>query len=300
MSNKDDDFVRPPDKSKKMKLFDDDSPNEMISMRSLGHIFSEGTFDPFCDFYQTDNHYFNSKSFNNNENYMNHNVDDIDDIQFQQDIQSFSRNKLNDILIKLIFSEYDYFNSFCDVEVLMTSIQQYVDKKIDEIILESEICWKIKQKIDSFCEEDIEIKNALKNIFIPDSIDEYEKNVEIKKIEIEKEFNDTNISEKIQKQHELDQQEKKIIEQEKELKTKKRINLMKHLSQQLSKLGSYEDSAKELKLRVTPEIEKYIALQTENVIITHELYKQLDIFLQQIRMDPEIKKELKSVFQYIQ
>lgn len=342
MSNKGDDYVRPPDKTSKMRLVDDSSPNdifendedflrykflimhntkipnemksamiaskrdEMVRMRGLGHVFSGGTFNPFEDFHRTENQYANSKSFSHGFDYRD---DDIDDITFQPPVksksmtiptQTISRNDAYTTLVELIFAYYDDFNSYCNVEGLVMSIQQYLDNTIDEIILQSDVCWGIRQNIELLCQEDTETKNALKKIFIPDSIDEYEKFVEM--INVQKQSNDIKdleeINKQIQLQHELEEQENlKKINKQKEIE--KRNILMNNLFQQLTRLGSYDNSVKELKIQVTPAIEQYIAIETDQVIVTPETYESLIKFIKQIRLDSILKEELINTFQYI-
>lgn len=348
MSKKGDDYVRPPDKSTKMRLVDESSPNdifendedflrykflithntkiphemksamiaskrdEMVRMRSLGHVFSGGTFNPFEDFQHFDNQYANANAFSHNGNNMND--DDIDDITFQPPVEtqptistiahSVSRGDTYNTLLELIFAYYDEFNSYCNVEGLVLSIQQYLDNVINEIILQSDICWGIRQNIDLLCQEDTETKEHLKKIFVPDSIDDYEKFVEL--MTVQKHSNDIDdleeINKQIQLQHELEEQEKlkKLIEEE-ELKIRsekieKRNILMSNLFSQLVRLGNYDNSIKELKTQITEPIEKYIALETDKVMITHELYAQIVRFIKQIRLDSSLKEELINTF----
>lgn len=348
MSNKGDDYIRPPDKSTKMTLVDE-SPNaifendedflrykflithntkiphemksamiaskrdEMVRMRGLGHVFSGGTFNPFDDFHHTENQYANSKAhshgYGNNANQVN---DDIDDITFQQPVSTqpstmtLTRGDAYNALLELIFAYYDEFNSYCNVEGLVLSIQQYLDNIINEIILQSDVCWGIRQNIELLCQEDIETKKQLKKIFVPDSIDDYERFVEM--IGVQKQSNEINdleeINKQIQLQHELEEHEKiKQLVEEEEQKNKrceieKRTTLMNSLFQQLTRLGSYDNSIKELKILITPTIEQYIALETDYVVLTQELYDQIVKFVKQIRLDSTTKEELITAFKY--
>lgn len=345
MSKKGDDYVRPPDKSTKMRLVDETSPNdifendedflqykflithntkiphemksamiaskrdEMVRMRSLGHVFSGGTFNPFFeDIGQFENQYANAHSLNNKN--MD---DDIDDITFQPPIGSqpvtmstttLTRSDAYNILLELIFAYYDDFNSYCNVEGLVLSIQQYLDNVINEIILQSDVCWGIRQNIETLCQETLETKDFLKKIFIPDSIDDYEKFVEM--MSVQKQSNDIEdleeINRQIQLQYEYEEQEKvkRFIEEE-EMKKKlekieKRNGLMSNLLSQLVRLGTYDNSIKELKTQITEPIEKYIALETDQIAIVPELYNQVIKFIKQIRLDSSLKEELINTF----
>jgi hypothetical protein len=267
--------------------------DEMVRMRNMGHVFSQGTFDPFQDFSHFENQY--SNSFNNNVD------DDIDDITFQPPVdfskkipleQNISRDGAYAILIELIFSHYDEFNVFCNVEGLVMSIQQYMENTIDEIILQSDICWSVRQNIELFSHEDEITKEQLKKIFVPDSIEEYNTFVEI--IECQKSAHEIDelekINEEIQLQNEIEEQ-KKLKEQIKE----KRNALMNHLLSQLTRLGAYDIGIKGLKISIETPIQQYIDLITDFVFVENELYDQIIKFIKQIRLDATIKDELTNI-----
>jgi nicotinamide mononucleotide adenylyltransferase len=234
--------------------------------------------------------------------------DDIDDITFQPPIEqqptvvtpTLKRDEAYSMLLELIFAHYDDFNSYCNVEGLVLSIQQYLENILDEIILQSDVCWGIRQNIELFCFENQKTKNLLKKIFVPDSVEEYEQFESL--MEIQKQSNEINdleeINKQIQFQKELEEQEnlKRILAEEeqkrKQEEIEKRNTLISNLFSQMTRLGSYDKSVNELKIKITPSIEKYIALETDLICVTLESYEQVVKFIKQIRLDPTIKEEL--------
>lgn len=176
---------------------------EMVKMKNNGHVFLTNQKNFFDDY-----------SFKNN-------TDDIDDITFNKSIENnqetnISRKETYNILIELIYNYHSKFNEYCDVESLIQSIFQYSEKIIDEILLESDVCWGIRQNIEIFLHENVSIKEKLKKIFVPYSIEEYY-NFE-NSINSQKKILDLQEIEKINKQIEIQNE----LEKQELLKKKNR------------------------------------------------------------------------------
>lgn len=346
MSKKSDDYVRPPDKSTKMRLIGDDSndPNgtfendedflrykfltmhnrklsnedkevmiaskreQMVQMRNLGHVFSGGSFNPFCE---NNTNHLNTDDFIefNDFNDFNSNdiINDINDIGSQSPLNSMDELKRDEkyaMLIELIFANYEEFDIYCDVEGLVISIDQYLNNIIDEIILQSDVCWAIRQNIETYSFENRETKEKLKKIFVPDSIHEYEQfNLMMISQKTSNENNSTKeINKQIQLQYELEEKDKMqqmIIDEDKKImteKTEQRNMIINNLFHQLTRLGAYDPSVKELKNEISPIVEKYIKLEIENIVLQKDLYEQLVKFIKQIRMDLKLKDKLMNIF----
>jgi len=246
MSNKgeqNEDFIRTPDKTKTMKLIDDFDSNFLES------------FDSYSMYDEND---YNNK------------------------IHELSRNDIYEKLINLIFTNYNEFDIYCNVEALVVSLQQYLENIIDEIILQFDICWSIRNNIDIFCADNEFIRTTIKNIFVPDSQNEYDKFQEM--MNNQKETYEQKNLEKINEQ--IDN-EKKILEI-----SKKRHNLMDNFMKQLNKLSIYDNKIKELSNCIIPIIDDYINLKNEYIIMKNELYVETKKFIEEIRMDQNIKNEI--------
>lgn len=347
------DMVRPPDKSKKMVLIDDNVndanlsfendddflrykflimhnkqiPNEiktamiqskrdeMVRMRNAGHIFRQGTFNPFIpkvinsldEFHQFTGR---EQQYTNSLNDFEKIDDDIDDITFKPPISSkpviktntLSRHTLYKIMIELIFTHENQFNDYCDTQILIQSLDQYSENILDEIILQSDVCWGIRNCIETLCDEDKTTKNQLLKIFIPDSQEDYDNFVQI--VEMQKQTRELQDIEEINRQillqQELEKQEilKREIE-ENNLKQKneeisRRKNLIDQLLAQLTRLGGYDKNVAELKSQVLHPLNNFCDLTTEKIILNNVLYGTLVSFINGVRLNSGIKEELIS------
>jgi len=169
--------------------------------------------------------------------------------------------------------------------LLNDKINKYINLEIDTIELDYDIYNEIEEIIKKM--SNIEREKMLE-IFMP-----YDKEGYLDYLEVIRISKDTyDIENKVKEERE--KQELYIKEE-----STKRTNILSKLILNINKLYTYDTIAKNLKDNLEPLLHKYINCELDIVLIDINLYEYFDKFIKNIRIEDNIKIQIKNIINQI-
>jgi hypothetical protein len=165
--------------------------------------------------------------------------------------------------------------------LLNDKINKYISLESDTIELDYDIYNEIEEIIKKMSNKE---REKLLEIFIPYDKEGYLDYLEI--IRISKDSYD--IENKINEERE--KQELYIKEE-----STRRENILSKLIININKLYNYDIIAKNLKDNLEPLLHKYINCELDTLLIDNNLYENFDKFIKNIRIEDNIKVEIKNI-----
>lgn len=209
------------------------------------------------------------------------------------------------IPIKIWLKKDDYIKiSNEDKNHILSKVELWVDKKIEMILLDTVPLFHLFELFD-WMEETKKIVDSknIKKIFGPSKPDEFidykEMMDQIKLYSIQEEKK--RIEQELQKQRELEEfyQKQKELQEQQTNEINLRNENIKPLLMNLNKISGFDSKISTLKQNILLPINNFCSLETNNILLSEELYNEIFKFINSIRIKPTEKTQILELFKII-